>query len=90
MNILDTYHQLFTTSYIVEGVWPTSVSEMKLEYKDNDTSIMKFRLGLKYQYAYEDREFDFNGDPLGNRHKTLSMNDPLPPIRDPRSQPTGL
>lgn len=86
---MDTYHQNFTTSYLVEGVWPTSVSELQLAYKDNDTSIMTFKLGLKYQYCFEDQTFDPNtkvSDPLGNKHHTLPENDSLPGIRNPRTQ----
>lgn len=70
----------------LNGVWPSSVSDQKLEYKENDTSISKFTLGLKYQYCYEDRNFDFTGDVLGPKHHTLPETDQLPGIRNPRSQ----
>jgi hypothetical protein len=43
-------------------------------------------MGLKYQYCYEDRNFDFTGDVLGPKHHTLPENDQLPGIRNPRSQ----
>jgi hypothetical protein len=54
------------------GCWPTGVSELKQEYKDNDTTIQKFILNLKYQYCYPDPLFDAQGasDPLGKLHHT--------------------
>jgi hypothetical protein len=87
INILDTYHQTFTTSYVIEGCWPTGVTDLKLEYKDNDTNIQKFTLNLKYQYCFEDPIFDAGtSDPLGKKHHSLVSEDGIPPIRNPRSQ----
>lgn len=34
LNLLDSTHQYFTTSFVMVGVWPTSMSDIKLSYKE--------------------------------------------------------
>jgi hypothetical protein len=46
------------------GVWPTSMSELKLGYKEGDNSPLTLAANFKYQYCYRDDNFDTSADPL--------------------------
>lgn len=50
----------------LNGVWPSSVGDISHGYKDNDTEIKKFTLGIKYQYCFADPSFKNKGDYLSN------------------------
>ena len=64
ISLLNSDHTMFTTSYRMVGVWPTNIPEIKLEYKQDDTSPITLPAKFKYQYCYRDDNFDGSGDPL--------------------------
>lgn len=64
LNLLDSTHKHFTTSFVMVGVWPTSMSEIKLAYKDSDNTPLQLTANFKYQYCYRDDNFDTSADPL--------------------------
>ena len=64
LNLLDPTHQFFTTSFVMVGVWPASVSDFKLEYKDGESNPLQLNVSFKYQYCYRDDNFDTSADPL--------------------------
>ena len=66
LNLLDSTHQVFTTSYVLEGVWPSNIPSINLEYKQDDTTPIMLDCQFKYQYCYRDDDFDTSNNPLGN------------------------
>lgn len=62
--LLNSQHTEFTTSYVLTGVWPTNVGEIGLAYKQDDGEAKTIDLKIKYQYCYEDPNFDTKADPL--------------------------
>jgi len=66
LNLLDSTHQYFTTSYVLEGVWPTNIPTISLEYKQDDNNPIMLDCKFKYQYCYRDDDFDTSNNPLGN------------------------
>lgn len=60
IRTLGSKQQFFVNTYVVAGVWPTGLTDIKLAYKQNDTSVLKCSLRLKYQYCYDEAK----GDPL--------------------------
>jgi hypothetical protein len=64
LNLLDSTHQKFTTSFVMVGVWPTSISETSLAYKNGDNNALTLTASFKYQYCYRDDNFDTSADPL--------------------------
>ena len=64
ISLLDASHTYFTTSYVLCGVWPTEVPELKFEYKGDDNTAMTCDIKFKYQYCYRDDSFTTADDPL--------------------------
>ena len=64
LNLLDSSHQVFTTSYVMEGVWPNKIDDISLKYAASDTTPVTVTAHFKYQYCYRDDNLDTNGDPL--------------------------
>lgn len=64
LNILDSSHQYFTTSYVMEGVWPLTIPAITLKYQQDDNNPITLDCKFKYQYCYRDDDFDTSGNPL--------------------------
>lgn len=63
VDLLDDQLETILKTYILEGVFPSTNSEIPLDHADN--SISTFDLGLEYQYWYStDQENGTNDDPL--------------------------
>lgn len=71
LNLLDSTHQNFTTSYVLEGVWPTNIAEIPLKYAQDDNTPVSCDCKFKYQYCYRDDSFGTSTpnpyDPLSAR-----------------------
>lgn len=65
VSLLNSYHNAFSTSFILAGIWPNTVSGIDIKY-DNNVEVMKSKITFSYQYVYQDPDFDSNGanDPL--------------------------
>lgn len=63
LNLLDSTHKRFTTSYVLEGVWPTNIPTVSLKYQE-DNSPLTIDCKFKYQYCYRDDSFSTDDDPL--------------------------
>jgi hypothetical protein len=64
INLLNPTQTSVTQSFVLVGCWPTNVGELKLEYKQDDTTPMTFDCKIKYQYCYDSTDGS-SGDPLG-------------------------
>lgn len=64
INMLNAQHTEFTRSYVLTGVWPTSIPEIPLKYENNVSTAMTIDAKFKYQYCYPDDDFSTNLDPL--------------------------
>lgn len=64
IKLLDSEHQYFTTSFVMEGVWIKSLSSVAFEYSGPDVSPLMVNAGFSMQYYYEDKDLDLTMDPL--------------------------
>ena len=53
-----------TTSFIVAGVWPKTIGEISLQYREGGGELGKCRVEFAFQYCYEDDTFDGSNDPM--------------------------
>lgn len=65
VNILNSDHTGYTTSFILAGIWPNDVANIDVSYEGN-VQLKKASIQFRYQYVYEDPSFDPNlpFDPL--------------------------
>lgn len=55
VRLLDSQHQYFTASFVMEGVWITNLGKMSLTYKaGGDTQPIKVPVTFAMQYYYRD------------------------------------
>lgn len=65
VNVLNSDHSGFTTSFILAGIWPNDVAQIDVSY-DGNAQIKKAAIEFRYQYVYQDPSFD-----------PQNLNDPL-------------
>ena len=63
INLLNPEQTATTQSFVLVGCWPTNIGELKLEYKQDDTTAMTFDCKIKYQYCFDSTD-GISGDPL--------------------------
>ena len=61
VNLLDSTMRNVVKTYIMEGVWIDTLSEVRFEYKEGDTTMQTCDCTFTMQYWYEE---DNEGDPL--------------------------
>ncbi len=65
IRLLDSEHQYFTTSIVLDGVWIKELGNIKLEYKAGDANAMTVNAKFAVQYYYkDDDEQNLSMDPL--------------------------
>lgn len=65
ISLLSPDHQSLVKSFILEGVWIKSLSELSLTYTAGGAADpLKCNADFRYQYVYEDPDFSMNSDPL--------------------------
>lgn len=64
LNLLKSDHKEISTRYVLEGVWPTRISDIGLKYAQNDTTPLTVTCDFKYQYCYRDDDFQGTNDPM--------------------------
>ena len=61
VNLLDSTMQHVIKTYIMEGVWIESLSDVKFEYNEGNTATQSCQCTFTMQYWYEEEN---EGDPL--------------------------
>ena len=65
VNVLDSSLQARIRSFVLEGIWPSSVGQIQLQYQNGGGNTVQFPVSFKYQYWYRDDNFEGgNVDPL--------------------------
>jgi len=63
VKLLDSEHQYFTTSFVMEGVWLSTINQVQLSYQQGSQALM-VDCRFKCQYYYRDDDCDLTMDPL--------------------------
>lgn len=61
VELLDASLQTVIHRYILEGVFPTDIPKLQMQY-ENASNVVEFECTFNYQYLYDDED----GDPLGS------------------------
>lgn len=66
VNLLASDSKTITNTYVLEGIWIKSLSNLDLKYTNGGENPMQLTCDFRYQYSYEEAL----GDPLaaGNAH----------------------
>lgn len=54
IRLLDSEHQYFTTSIVMDGVWIKKLGDISLQYKEGDSSPINVNVDFSIQYYYRD------------------------------------
>ena len=64
IKLLDSEHQYFTTSIVMDGAYITSLAAAQFEYSGPDVGPLTVAATFKIQYYYRDDDLDLTMDPL--------------------------
>lgn len=65
IRLLDSEHQYFTTSIVMEGVWINKLGPINLKYAAGDATPLTVDVEFRMQYYYkDDDEQNLSMDPL--------------------------
>lgn len=64
VKLLDSQHQYFTTSIVMDGAWITGLDAVSFKYNGPGVQPLMVNAKFKIQYYYRDDNLDLTMDPL--------------------------